>query len=79
MKDSFYNEAVTQGVGGEYPSILNRYLFVEKKQEKLKAQVRDASYKLKGKLVVIRRNLNLPHKRFGRDKECNLIEQYIHP
>ena len=39
------------------PSILNRYLFVEKEQDKLKAQVRDASYKLKSKLVVIRRNI----------------------
>ena len=29
------------------------YLFVEKRQEKLKAQFRDASYKLKKKLVVI--------------------------
>ena len=35
--------------------ILDRYVFIEKKQEKLKAQVRDASYKLKSKLVTILR------------------------
>ena len=33
------------------------HLFVEKKQEKLKTQGRDASYKFKSKLVIIRRNI----------------------
>ena len=37
--------------------ILSGYLFVQKKQEKLKTQGRDPIYKLKGKLVVIRRNI----------------------
>ena len=62
LKDLFYNEAVMHwGVGGwgggEKPSVLNRYLFVEKRQKKLKVHVRDASYKLKSKLVVTCRNI----------------------
>ena len=38
-------------------SISNRYLFVEKRKNKLKAHVSDESYKLKSKLVVILRNI----------------------
>ena len=33
------------------------HLFVEKKQEKLKTQGRDASYEFKSKLLVIRKNI----------------------
>ena len=53
MKDSFSNETVThEGVGGE---ILNGHPFEEKRQEELKAQVRDPSYKHKSKFVLIHR------------------------
>ena len=37
--------------------MLSRHLFLEKKQEKLKTQDRDAGYKFKSKLVVICRNI----------------------
>ena len=37
--------------------ILSMHLILEKKQEKLKTQDRDVSYKFKSKLVVIRRNI----------------------
>ena len=41
----------------ENPSVLNRYLFVEKRQEKIKPEVRDASDKLKRKLIISSRNI----------------------
>ena len=34
-----------------------KWTLIEKRQEKLKTQRRDISYKLKSKLVVIRRNI----------------------
>ena len=45
------------GGGPENPSVLNRYLFVEKRQEKIKPEVRDASDKLKRKLIISSRNI----------------------
>ena len=57
MKQPHITEWEGGGGGGEEPPILNRYLLVEKRQNKLKAQVKDASYKLKSKLVVICRNI----------------------
>ena len=50
--------------------ILNRYLFVEKRQEKLKTQVRDASYELESKLVVIRRNIQHITERYYNEQSC---------
>ena len=50
--------------------ILNRYLFVEKRQEKLKTQVRDASYELESKLVVICRNIQHITERYYNEQSC---------
>ena len=57
-------------MGRVKPSILNGHLFIKKRQENLKTQGRDASYKLKSKLVVIRRNIQLFTGRYYNKQSC---------